>query len=184
MNIATSFIITRVRAPHTAGAVRFASVHHCPREVRLNAAPPPGPGTVIEDIHTALVKEHYNHTIHGYDHITHTIITVCHLLAMVPLSIDVRSKVMSDTVRNAEDQSMHRTAALQFVEYLETPPSTNGIPSLASLLQVYVVQSSTRERCSTWSFTNFRSQTACNKPGNKNRQAYLLFFPGKAPYKI
>ena len=35
---------------------------------------------------------------------------------------------MSDTVRNAEDQSMHRTAALHFAEYLETPPSTNGSP--------------------------------------------------------
>ena len=96
------------------------------KDTWLNA---PGPGT---DIHTAMVKEYYNHTIHGYNHIT-----ICHLLAMVPLSIDVHSKVMSDTVRNAEHQSMHRTAAPHFVEYLETPPSTKGIPSLASLLQVY-----------------------------------------------
>ena len=54
---------------------------------------------------------------------------------------------------------------------LGTRLSTNGIHSLASLLQV---QSSTRafnicQRCSTWPFTNFHSQTACNKPGNENR---------------
>ena len=35
----------------------------------------------------------------------------------------------------SDDQSMHRTTALHFVEYLETPPSMNGIPSLTSLLQ-------------------------------------------------
>ena len=38
------------------------------RDTWLNA-PTPRPGTVTEDIHTALVKEHYNHTIHGYTHI-------------------------------------------------------------------------------------------------------------------
>ena len=32
-----------------------------------------------------------------------------------------------------------------------------------------VLNSRICQRCSTWSFTNFCSQTACNKPGNENR---------------
>ena len=72
-------------------------------------------------------------------------------------------------------QKINRTASLHFIEYLETPPSTKGIPSLTSLLQVYRYSpqlghlSGICQRCSTWSFTNFRSQTACNKPRNENR---------------
>ena len=74
---------------------------------------------------------------------------------------------------------MHRTAAqvhVHFVEYLETPPSMNGIPSLASLYR-YSPQLGRCQRCSS---TNFRSQTACNKPGNENRPI-AIFFQDKAP---
>ena len=87
---------------------------------------------------------------------------------------------MSDTVRNAEDQSVHRTAALHFVEYLETPPSMASLPWLLCCRCTGTVLNSgisaICQRCSTWSFTNFRSQTACNKPGNET--GLLLFFPG------
>ena len=113
----------------------------------------------------------------------HIIVTVCHLLAMVPLSIDVRSKVMSDTVRNA-DQRMHRTAALHFVEYLETPPSTNGIHSLASLLQV---QSSSNnscicQRCSTWSLSLI-SIPRLHATSLGTRTGLFLFFPGQSTFR-
>ena len=64
------------------------------------------------------------------------IITIFIRHLLVPLFIDMVSNFMSDTVRKSmlksHNQSMHRTTALHFIEYLETPPSTNGIPSLAS----------------------------------------------------
>ena len=72
-----------------------------------------------------------------------------------------------------DDQS---TTALHFVQYLETPPSTNGIPSLASLLQVYSTLpfAASQSRCSTWSFATFRSHTATSLG---TRTGLLLFFP-------
>ena len=64
----------------------------------------------------------------------HIIITIRHLL--VPLSIHVCFKVVSETMSNAEVGRSKHGPPNCFVEYLKTPPSTNGISSLASLLQV------------------------------------------------
>ena len=89
-------------------------------------------------------------------------------------------------MRNAEDQSMHRTAALHLVEYQETPPSTNGIPSLASLLQVYRyrLQSSTRAFVSVAARgLSLISVPDCMQQAWEREQAYCYFFPGQSTFR-
>ena len=38
------------------------------------------------------------------------------------------------------------------------------------------------QHCSMWSFTNLRSQTACNKPGNENRPIAIFSGTKHLPY--
>ena len=76
---------------------------------------------------------------------------------------------------------MHRTAAQVHVHFVNTwkllhPRMT--FPRLA--LYRYSPQLGRCQRCSS---TNFRSQTACNKPGNENRPIASFFFGTKhLPY--
>ena len=89
------------------------------------------------------------------------IITVCYLLAMVPFSIEVRSKVTSDTVRRSK-HAPHSCTTLR----------CSSLHERHSLLGFFAA----------WSFTNFRSQTACNKPGNENRPIAIFSGTKHLPY--
>ena len=82
----------------------------------------------------------------------------------------------------SDDQSIHRTTA--FVEYLETPPSTNGIYSFlgffaAGTILNLAICSICHCRCSTWSFATFRSQSETAASLAWEREQTYCYFPGQ-----